>query len=197
MRKVHLAGIVVIILVLAFYFGDFALVKSESHMNGQVGALKNANATFYTGFCVYPDSPFGKLVAGELMSKGYRVLLLPAPVECDGQFLAVWVEWSNVSYSPVFARGEVRVVAIYSSAGDPSHYLRYRNATDKKRALIEFLNTTEPQVQAYILADISDESVGIISVRGYHNYLLKQAAEVIADGVQDLELEGKREKSSN
>ncbi|WP_258084570.1 hypothetical protein [Thermococcus thermotolerans] len=186
MKKAYLVGTVVIILTLTFYFGDFALARSETHATSQIGSLKNVNATFNEGFCVYPDSPFGKMVAAELEERGHKVLTLSAPVECDGQFLAVWIEWFNVSYSPVLARGQVRIVAIYSSAGDPAHYLSYRNATDKESALMTFDRTDRPQFQAYILLDISDDSRGIIALRGYQNHLLREAVKATVDRVESI-----------
>ncbi|WP_461865596.1 hypothetical protein [Thermococcus sp.] len=191
MKKVYLVGIAVMILALTFYFGDFTLARSETHASAQIGGLRNANATFNEGFCVYPDSPFGNLVAAELRARGHKVLTLSAPVECDGQFLAVWVEWFNVSYSPVLSKGHVQVIAIYSSVGDPSHYLKYKNATDKRRALIEFERSKQPQFQAYIITDVSDESEGFIAFRGYQDYLLRQAAKAVADQAERFGLEGK------
>lgn len=197
MKKVYLVGIVVMILTLTFYFGDFALARSETHASAQIGGLRNANATFNEGFCVYPDSPFGNLVAAELRARGHKVLRLSAPMECDGQFLAVWVEWFNVSYSPVLSKGHVRVIAVYSSVGDPSHYLKYRNATDKRRALIEFERTKKPQFQAYIIADVSDESEGFIALKGYRGYLLRQAAKAVADQAESFKLKEKMREGSD
>ncbi|NJE06204.1 hypothetical protein E3E36_08630 [Thermococcus sp. M36] len=186
MKKVGAFLLVFALTVLAVYFGNFTLAKSETIANAQIGALRNANTIFNDGFCVYPDSSFGKMVAAELEERGHKVLTLSAPVECDGQFLAVWIEWFNVSYSPILARGQVRVVAIYSSAGGPTHYLSYRNATDKERALITFDRTDRPQFQAYILLDISDDSRGIIGLGGYRDYLTGKAVKAIVDHIENL-----------
>ena len=180
MRRMYLISMVLIIMLISFYFGSFTLIISETNSSAQTATSRDANATFNEGFCVYPDSPFGNLVASELKARGHKVLTLSAPVECDGQFLAVWVEWVNVSYFPVFSKGQLKAVAIYSSAGDPSHYLRYRNSTDKRKALITFNETDGPQVQGYIIVRISDESKGIMSLRGYQDYLMRKAAEMVA-----------------
>ncbi|KUH33652.1 hypothetical protein APY94_05515 [Thermococcus celericrescens] len=193
MRRAYIAIVVLVVLVLALYFGDFALAKSETYSTAQVGGSKDANATFSEGFCVYPDSPFGNLVADELRAGGHKVLILSAPVECDGQFLAVWVEGLNISYSPVLSKGRVRAVAVYSSAGDPTHYINYRNAMDKRTALTSFEKTGRAQFQAYIIAEVSDESEGFIAFKGYQDYLLRRAAEVIAHQAERFELEGKTE----
>ncbi|NJE10101.1 hypothetical protein [Thermococcus sp. MAR1] len=174
------------ILALVFYLGNFQLATSRVDSVAMTGISQSANTLFNEGFCVYPDSPFGNLVASELRARGHRVLTLSAPVECDGQFLAVWVEWFNVSYSPILARGQVRVVAIYSSAGDPSHYLKYRNATDKEKALMTFEGTDRPQFQAYIILHLSDDSRGIIGLRGYQNHLLREAVKATVDRIESL-----------
>ncbi|NJE60950.1 hypothetical protein [Thermococcus sp. 21S7] len=192
MKKLHLVGMVMVVLVLIFYFGDFTLARSETHASVQTVGVRNTNATFNEGFCVYPDSPFGGLVASELRARGHRVLTLSAPVECDGQFLAVWVEWVNVSYLPVLSKGHVLAVAIYSSAGDPTPYLKYMNATDKKKALLKLEGTKKPQFQTHIIAEVSDESEGFIALRGYHDYLLRQAAKAIADQVEGIRRGGQR-----
>ncbi|ASJ12266.1 hypothetical protein [Thermococcus thioreducens] len=186
MRKTYGVVLTLAVLSLVFYFGSFTLANSETHVSVQTGSMRNVNATFNEGFCVYPDSPFGKMVATELKGRGHKVMTLSSPVECDGQFLAVWVEWFNVSYSPILAEGQVRVVAIYSSAGDPAHYLSYRNATDKEKALMAFSRTERPQFQAYILLDISDESRGIIGLRGYQNHLLREAVKATVDRIESL-----------
>ncbi len=186
MRRAYALALVLVLLSVLFYWGNFAFASSKTTSSGQSGLAVSANATVNSGFCVYPDSPFEKMVAEELRNRGYRVLLLGAPVECDGQFLAVWVEWLNVSYTPFYARGSVRVSAIYSSAGDPSHYLRYRNATDKRRALIDFERTSVPQIRAYLIITVSDSSKGLIGFRGYSNHLLRIAAKSIASSVLKL-----------
>jgi len=192
MRKAYVAVLVIVVLLLAFCSGDFILASSETHVSTQTAVAKSANAIFNEGFCVYPDSYFGKIVAAELKARGHKVITLSSPVECDGQFLAVWVEELNVTYSPVLSKGNVRVVAIYSSAGDPTHYLRYSNATDKDTALRTFYTTEGAQLQAYIIAEVSDESRGFISFKGYRNYLLRRAAEVIAHQAERFELDEKR-----
>ncbi len=196
MKKVAVFLLVLALAALVFYFGSFTLAKSETHMSAQTGGVRNANATFNNGFCIYPDSPFGKMVAAELKARGHKVLTLSALVKCDGQFLAVWIEWFNISYSPIIARGQVRVIAVYSSTGDPAHYLSYRNATNKERALIAFNRTGIPQFQAYILADVSDESWGLIGLRGYRDYLMRQAAKAIAARAGRFELEEKTQKAA-
>ncbi|HIP89012.1 MAG TPA: hypothetical protein EYH24_03460 [Thermococcus paralvinellae] len=54
---------------LIFFAGNFAFVKSYSHV--MTGIAKAGNIpTFKDGFCVYPDSYFGKLVAEELKKYG-------------------------------------------------------------------------------------------------------------------------------
>lgn len=185
MRRAYALALVVL-LVLVFYLGNFTFASSETTSSGQSGSALSANATVNPGFCVYPDAPFGKMVAEELRNRGYKVLLLGAPVECDGQFVAVWVEWLNVSYTPFYARGSIRVGAIYSSAGDPTHYLRYRNATDKRTALIDFEKTSVPQIRGYLLITVSDSSKGLIGFRGYGNHLMKSAARSVVDSVLKL-----------
>ncbi|WP_297092261.1 hypothetical protein [Thermococcus sp.] len=186
MRKVYAVVLVLVVLSFTFYFGNFFMARPETHTSARTGSMKSVNATFNDGFCVYPDSPLGKMVAEELRGRGYKVLLLSAPVECDGQFLAVWVKWFNVSYSPVLARGHVRVIAVYSSAGDPTHYLRYRNATDGTAALMDFEDTQIPQFQAYVLVDVSDESRGIIGLRGYQDYLMREAAKAVVGNIKHV-----------
>ncbi|ASJ06951.1 hypothetical protein [Thermococcus pacificus] len=184
MRRAYaLALVVVVALSIAFYWGDFTFASSKTTSSVKFGSDVSTNATVNSGFCVYPDSPFGKMVAEELRNRGYKVLLLGAPVECDGQFLAVWVEWINASYTPLYAEGSIRVGAIYSSAGDPSHYLGYRNATDKEAALVNFEKTSTPQIRGYLRITVSDSSKGIIGFRGYAKHLMRSAAKSIASSV--------------
>ncbi|NJE46483.1 hypothetical protein E3E35_03440 [Thermococcus sp. GR7] len=181
-----IVAVSLVLLSLLFYFGNFTLAKSETHSGTQVGATRSANATFNEGFCVYSDSAFGKFVVKELKARGYRILPLSTPVECDGQFLAVWVEGVNISYTLVKARGSVKAVAVYSSLGRPKHYLEYLNATDKRKALITFVSDIPGEVQAYTIVTITDDSKGILGLRGYEDYLLRQTAKALVDAVENL-----------
>ncbi|CAD5244026.1 hypothetical protein [Thermococcus camini] len=183
MRKLHLAAAVFLVLLLAFYFGPFVFGSSKTDsravvMPGQV------NVSAGSGFCVYPDSTLGNLVASELRSRGYRVLLLSAPVECDGQFLAVWVERINVTYFPVFARGHVRVGAFYSGSGDPGH-LDDSDSSRTKTLGFSGENCTSGY-GVCVLVDVSDESRGIIGFIGYNRHLLRASSEAVVDRVERL-----------
>ncbi|ASJ09021.1 hypothetical protein A3L11_07180 [Thermococcus siculi] len=189
-RNVYILLLAVLILSVVFYWGNFAFAVSKAASTAQVGTARESNATVNPGFCIYPDSKLGELVADELRNRGHRVLLLSAPVQCDGQFAALWVEWINVTYTPVFARGEIKVIAIYSSAGDPTHYLRYRNATDRRTALIDFEKTEVPQIRSYVILTVSDTSKGIMSLRGYADHLMEQSAKALADSLEKLGKEG-------
>ena len=191
MRHAYALALVFILLAAVFYWGNFILAFSETTSSGQSGSALSANATVNSGFCVYPDSPLGRTVAEELRDRGYRVLLLSAPVECDGQFIAVWAEGLNVSYTPFYAEGSIRVGAIYSSAGDPTHYLRYRNATDGRTALIDFERTSVPQIRAYLIITVSDSSKGFIGFRGYSNHLMRSAASSVVDSILKLPSKGR------
>ncbi|AEK72439.1 hypothetical protein GQS_02690 [Thermococcus sp. 4557] len=188
MRKAAVLLLVVLVFSLVFYFGTFTLGRSESRSEVHSEVASSANATFNRGFCVYPDSPFGKIVAGELMNRGHKVLLLAAPVECDGQFLAVWVNYTDVEYSPVLSKGSIRVVAVYSSAGDPADYPHYRNSTGEDVPGSSGI-TSEPQVRAYLVVDVSDESKGLMGYSGYMQHLLKEAARAVVERVEGLSKE--------
>jgi len=77
---------------------------------------------------------------------GHKVKLLDEPKECDGQFLAVWVEKVNITYTPIKSSGAVRALAIYSSIGRPKHYLEYKNAENKTLALRSFVGNVKGEV---------------------------------------------------
>lgn len=183
----YLAPIVVLVLSVAFYWGNFALVLSETAHDVQLGTAVEHDAKVNSGFCIYPNSKLGKLVAEELKSRGEKVLLFSSPIQCDGQFLAVWVEWLNTTYTPLFSKGEIRIGAIYSSAGDPSHYLIYRNTTDKREALISFEKSRRPQIRGYVILTVSDTSKGIMSFRGYSEHMMNEAAKALADSLEKLQ----------
>lgn len=187
MRKVAALLLVVVTLSRIFYSGTFSLGESKTHSWSRSGIATAASATFYEGFCVYPDSHFGKLVRDELRGGGYKVLLLSAPVECDGQFLAVWVDGVNVSYTPFMARGRIKVIAIYSSLGRPKHYLEYLNATNKSLTLMSFVSDTPGEVQAYVMVDVEDSSIGIMGFIGYHDYLRREAAKALVDSAEGIQ----------
>ncbi|AFL94398.1 hypothetical protein CL1_0186 [Thermococcus cleftensis] len=190
MRKLHLAAAVLLVLLLAFYFGPFVFGSSKT--DSKVVVMPDqVNVSAGSGFCVYPDSTLGNLVASELRSRGYRVLLLSAPVECDGQFLAVWVEWINITYFPVSSRGHIRVGAFYSSSGDPGDYLSHLNSTGGMGVLSAFNESETPEGQAYLLVDVSDESRGLIGFAGYNRHLLEISSEALVDHVERI-LEGGR-----
>ncbi|MCD6372747.1 MAG: hypothetical protein J7L37_04275 [Thermococcus sp.] len=191
MKKVHVVVVAtaVIILSLVFCFGSFTLASSKTHTSIQRAVAKSADAAFNEGFCVYPNSPLGKMVAEELRARGHRVLTLSSPIECDGQFLAVSIEWVNISYFPLTAKGHIRAITIYSSAGDPTHYLQYRDAKEKEKALKSFERTQRPQLQAYLLVDVFDESKGLICLRGYQDHLIRETAKAIAGAVERLSKE--------
>ncbi|NJE30981.1 hypothetical protein E3E38_07985 [Thermococcus sp. 18S1] len=188
MRKAAVLLLVVLVFSIVFYFGTFTLGRSEARSEVHSEVASPINATFNRGFCVYPDSPFGKIVAGELRDRGHKVLLLAAPVECDGQFLAVWVNYTDVEYSPVLSKGSIRVVAVYSSAGDPADYLHYRNSTGEYVPGSSWI-TSEPQVRAYLVVDVSDESKGLMGYSGYMQHLLKEAARAVVERVEGLSKE--------
>lgn len=189
MRKAAVLPLVVLVFSLVFYFGTFTLGRSEARSEVHSEVASPINATFNRGFCVYPDSPFGKIVAGELRNRGHKVLLLAAPVECDGQFLAVWVNYTDVEYSPVLSKGSIRVVAVYSSAGDPADYLHYRNAAGGRNASGSSGITSESQIRAYLVVDVSDESKGLMGYSGYMQHLLKEAARAVVERVEGLSKE--------
>jgi len=180
MKKSTIVVVSFLFVALIFFAGNFAFVKSYSTSNVMTGIAKAGNIpTFKDGFCVYPDSHFGKLVAEELRNMGHKVKLLDEPKECDGQFLAVWVEKVNITYTPIKSSGVVRALAIYSSIGRPKHYLEYKNAENKTLALRSFVSDVRGEVQAYTIITLKDSSKGIMSFRGYQDYLLKLTAREI------------------
>jgi hypothetical protein len=189
-KRLYVLLIAVLVLSVAFAWGNFAFAVSKATPIAQTGTARESNATVNPGFCIYPESKLGELVAEELKNRGERVLLLSAPVKCDGQFVAVWAEWLNVTYTPVFSKGQIRVIAIYSSAGDPTHYLIYKNATDKRKALITFEKSSTPQVRSYVILTVSDTSKGVMSLPGYSGHLMKEAAKVLANSLEKLQQGG-------
>jgi hypothetical protein len=185
-KRLYLLLLAVLILSIAFTLGNFSFAVSNATSSKEMGTAWQSNSTIKSGFCIYPDSQLGKLVGAALKNRGYRVLILRKPIQCDGQFVALWVDWLNVTYTPVFSKGQIRVVAVYSSAGDPTHYLLYKNATDKRRALIEFEKSETPQVRSYIILTISDTSEGIMSFRKYSEHLIKEAAKALTNSLEEL-----------
>ena len=188
MKRSYIAALIGIIIV-AFIFGNFAFIKSKTESGASVGAGRSCgNVTVKDGFCIYPNSNFGRLVAEELKARGENVVMLESPTKCNGQFLAVWVEEVNITYTPFFSKGSAKVHFIYSSIGDPSHYLRYKNATDKEKEFIKFIvNKSEVEASGEII--VNDNSKGLMSFMGYQRYLLKQAAATIVNRVQKIALD--------
>ncbi|ACS89611.1 hypothetical protein [Thermococcus sibiricus] len=176
MKKWKIVAIFLVFILLAFYFGSFGFGKSEIHSSTQVGAASTKNATFKEGFCVYPDSKFGRVVAEELQNRGYEISVIGSPAECNSQFLAVWVEEINTTYSPFVAKGAIKVKAVYSSLGKPDHYLKYLNATDKERELITFISNVDGEMQGYLVAYVTDSSKGLMSFRWYQEHLMEEVA---------------------
>ncbi|AHF80266.1 hypothetical protein [Thermococcus paralvinellae] len=187
MKKSTLVVVSFLFVALIFFAGNFVFVKSHSTSNAATGIAKAGNiSTFKDGFCVYPDSYFRKLVAEELRNEGHKVKLLEEPKECDGQFLAVWIEEINLTYTPIKSSGAVRVIAIYSSIGRPKHYLEYINSENKTAALKSFVGDVNGEVQAYTIITVRDSSWGIMSLRGYQDYLLKLAAREIVKAIDKI-----------
>lgn len=188
MKRSYIAALIGIIIV-AFIFGNFAFIKSKTESGASVGAGRSCgNVTVKDGFCIYPNSNFGRLVAEELKARGENVVMLESPTKCNGQFLAVWVEEVNITYTPFFSKGSAKVRFIYSNTGNPSHYLRYENATEKEREFITYIvNNSEVDASGEIV--LTDQSKGLMSLKGYQKYLLKQAATGILREVQKIALD--------
>ena len=176
MKKWKIVAIFLVFVLLAFYFGNFGLGKSKIHSSVQSGVASTKNVIFKESFCVYHDSKFGRIVAEELQNRGYEVSFLDSPTECDGQFLAVWVDEITTTYSLFMARGSIKVGAVYSSLGRPDHYLKYLNATDKERELITFVSDVDGEMQAYLVAHVTDSSKGLMSVKWYQEHLMDEVA---------------------
>ncbi|HII67618.1 hypothetical protein [Thermococcus sp.] len=176
MKKWKIVAIFLVFILLAFYFGSFGFGKSEIHSSVQSGVAPTENVIFKESFCVYPDSKLGRIVAEELKNRGYKVSFLESPTECGGQFLAVWVEEINTTYSPFVAKGAIKVKAVYSSLGKPDHYLKYLNATDKERELITFVSNVDGEMQGYLVAYVTDSSKGLMSFRWYQEHLMEEVA---------------------
>jgi len=183
MKKWRIVAISLVFVLLAFYFGNFGFGKSEIRASTQVGVASTKNATFKEGFCVYPDSKFGRIVAEELQNRGYKVSVIGSPVECNSQFLAVWVEEINITYSPFVAKGTIKVKAVYSSLSKPDHYLKYLNATDKERELISFVSNVDGEMQAYLVAYVTDSSKGLMSFGWYLEHLMEEAAKTLVNSL--------------
>ncbi|MDK2782975.1 MAG: hypothetical protein PWQ32_564 [Thermococcaceae archaeon] len=189
MKRSHIALILVLAVVTAFIFGDFVFISSRSDINASTGVGRVCgNVTINEGFCIYPNSDFGRIMADELQARGEEVVILESPTKCEGQFLAVWVEEMNVMYSPFFSRGSIKAHFIYSNVGDPAHYLRYENATDKEKEFIKFIvNKSEVGASGEII--LIDRSKGVMSLKGHKRYLLKRAAIAIVSELQKIDLD--------
>ncbi|USS40624.1 hypothetical protein NF865_10125 [Thermococcus aggregans] len=185
MKKWKTLAIFLVFVLLAFYFGNFGFGKSEIRSSVQLGAASTKNATFKEGFCVYPDSKFGRIVAEELQNRGYKVSVIESPAECNSQFLAVWVEGINTTYFPFMAKGSIKVKAVYSSLGKPDHYLKYLNATDKERELITFVSNVNGEMQAYLVAYVTDSSKGLMGFRWYQEHLMEEAAKNLINSIEN------------
>ncbi len=183
MKKWKIVAIFLVFILLAFYFGNFGLGKSKIHSSVQSGVASTKNVIFKESFCVYHDSKFGRIVAEELQNRGYKVSFLESPTECDGQFLAVWVDEITTTYSLFMARGSIKVGAVYSSLGRPDHYLKYLNATDKERELITFVSDVDGEMQAYLVAHVTDSSKGLMSVKWYQEHLMDEVAKALINSL--------------
>lgn len=185
MRRVLIGLLIVLAAGMAFLLLDFRLAKSTTVAESTFGSASNNSPAPQTPLPIYlwieeKDS----LSTGlrDALSDGLRatgrfdpqVLATAKPGAADFPLLRVWVERPGLSWTPFYAQADMQIrfgFSTYSSEID------FKDDAPMQVPSGDFALYGEGDLH------LRDQSFGLISLRGYWDYLAEQAAAKVVEEV--------------
>ncbi len=182
--------LIVVLLGSVFLLVDFRAAQSNLAQNSTVASSSGGNEAALsrspdkTGLFVSSEGKLGAALQQALTQKmnGWVVTGQVVPVDgtsdkADYPLLFITIEQQDISWTPVYARADLKIAMFYSSDGDVS--FRHSQPPEFKQT------SNQPTLKMDGTYSFTDVSYGLISSPGYVNYLAGEIAKAIATNIQN------------
>lgn len=189
-KRILILAITLLVLLAAFLLLDFRLLKGQTSVISTVAAShsEDFNATrdlspAVTGLYVEDNGAIAALLDAHIPAlfqdqpEFGQVTVLDSPAD-QADIPMIYVELVPIKHvwTPVYAQAEYQLIISYASNGDTSF---------RKDPVTHFRSSgDQPYLQFKATITLKDISSGIISLRGYQNYLAGKLLEQVEQTFQ-------------
>lgn len=189
---------IILLLGLSFFVLNFSFVKSETQIISTIGRVSSQNTTLIQGkIYIYIEgndsfsTALKKALLREFAQKEYEAFeIRELKKKYDGQFLAVRVLENNITYTPIYSKGSLKVLMVHSTIGDTAHYFEVKNANQSNLSRVLRTFDSRKYIRGQIMSGgiilIRDTSKGIMTYPGYKDMLVKLIAKALVSEVERI-----------
>jgi hypothetical protein len=189
LKKNHVIGIIMIVAVMvcAFSFLTFTVMKSNTSAHAQIDAYSfgDPHPQLSHGIYIYIDDTGG---IERLLQEKFRVLLQETNIpgvpsntllaEYDNQVIALSIQERDELYTPFYTKSMYVVFFYYASSGKTTYFNQFRSG----QSPVVTFTTSETGNDKIIIKGtltLKDTSMGVMSLSGYHNHVAEYTVQKI------------------